>query len=331
MEKDNKKKEKKDKIMSFKITEDMLSDSELDLFLKESLIREADEIEKALNEEESLRGVGASDDLFQSIVDKLKEQGVWEEEQESEQDAPTPVLQPESEEQDAIYSMLSEEDRLNIEAGKKYRMQEELRRKKRAKRAKIIKRGSMAAAAIAVVFGLSMTSDANRRLMLKAWDGLMFNLNYRLSTNYVEEESVRSKTKEEIEALEDIRKKLGAAVVEFAYLPKKVKYEGYDILEHGKGAYIFYSWGDTIISVAITHVSSTNQDGSFYSVFDQTADCVDTIRNEQDIEIHILETDQELEMPIYVAEVQYNGFRYIINGISSLEELIKVAEYCIFL
>ena len=69
MEKDNKKQEKKDKIMSFKITEDMLSDSELDIFLKESLIREADEIEKALNEEEALRGVGVSDDLFQSIVD----------------------------------------------------------------------------------------------------------------------------------------------------------------------------------------------------------------------------------------------------------------------
>lgn len=85
------------------------------------------------------------------------------------------------------------------------------------------------------------------------------------------------------------------------------------------------------MSVAITHVSSTNQDGSFYSVFDQIADSVDTIRNEQDIEIHILETDQELDMPVYVAEVQYNDFRYIINGMSSLEELKKVAKYCIFL
>ncbi len=331
MEKDNKKQKKKGKITSFEITEDMLSDSELDLFLKESLIREADEIEKALNEEEALRGVGASDDLFQPIVDKLKEQGVWEETQESEQNASSSVSQPEYKEQDVIYSMLSEEDRLNIEAGKKYRMQEELRKKKQKRRAKIIKRGSVAAAAIAVVFGLSMTSDANRRLILKAWDGLMLNLNYRLSTNYVGEESVRSKTREEIEALEDIRKKLGAAVVEFAYLPKKMKYEGYDILEHSKGAYVFYSWGDTIISVAMTHVSSTNQDGSFYSVFDQTADSVDTIRNEQDIEIHILETDQELEMPMYVAEVQYNDFRYIINGMSSLDELTKVAKYCIFL
>lgn len=331
MEKDNKKKEKKDKIMSFKITEDMLSDSELDLFLKESLIREADEIEKALNEEESLRGVGASDDLFQSIVDKLKEQGVWEEAQESEQDTPTPVLQSESEEQDAIYSMLSEEDRLNIEAGKKYRMQEELRRKKRAKRAKIIKRGSMAAAAIAVVFGLSMTSDANRRLMLKAWDGLTFNLNYRLSTNYVEEESVRSKTKEEIEALEDIRKKLGTSVIEFEYLPEGMKYKGYDVLNNNKGAYIFYVWGDSVFNVTVTYVSNMNQNSSTYAVLDQNAEKIDTVRNEQNIQFNILETNQKLEKKIYAAEVQYNDFRYVMNGISSLEEMKKIAKYCIFL
>lgn len=331
MEKDNKKQEKKDKIMSFKITEDMLSDSELDLFLKESLIREADEIEKALNEEEVLRGVGVSDDLFQSIVDKLKEQGVWEEAQESEQDVPSSALQPESKEQDAIYSMLSEEDRLNIEAGKKYRIQEELRRKKRKKRAIIIKRGSVAAAAIAVVFGLSMTSDANRRLMLKAWDGLMLNLNYRLSTNYVEEESVRSKTKEEIEALEDIRKKLGAAAVEFAYLPKKMQYEGYDILDHSKGAYIFYSWEDKIFSISITYMSNTNQDSSSYFVFNQETEIMDTVKNEQDIMIHILETDQNLEEPLYAAEVTYNDFRYIMNGVNSLAEMKKIAKYCIFL
>lgn len=330
MEKDNKKQEKKDKIMSFKITEDMLSDSELDLFLKESLIREADEIEKALNEEEVLRGVGVSDDLFQSIVDKLKEQGVWEEAQESEQDVPPSALQPESKEQDAIYSMLSEEDRLNIEAGKKYRIQEELRRKKRKKRAKIIKRGSVAAAAIAVVFGLSMTSDANRRLMLKAWDGLMYNLNYRLSTSYVEE-SVRSKTKEEIEALEDIREKLGAAVIEFEYLPESMKFDRYDIIEHNKSAYTFYLWGDDIFNITVTYMLGTNQDSSVYTVFDQKARVVDVVKNDQELEIQILETDQGAEKPIYAAEVQYNDFRYVMNGISSLKEMKKIAKYCIFL
>lgn len=331
MEKDNKKQEKKGKITSFEITEDMLSDSELDLFLKESLIREADEIEKALNEEEALRGVGASDDLFQSIVDKLKEQGVWEETQESEQNASSSVGQPEYKEQDVIYSMLSEEDRLNIEAGKKYRMQEELRKKKQKRRAKIIKRGSVAAAAIAVVFGLGMTSDANRRLMLKAWDGLMFNLNYRLSTNYVEEESVRSKTKEEIEALEDIRNRLGVAVIEFEYLPEGMEYVSYDVLKHGKGAYIFYVWGDSAFNVTVTYVSNMNQNSSAYAVLDQNAEIIDTVQNEQNIQFNILETNQKFEKKMYAAEVQYNDFRYIMNGVSSLEEMKKIVKYCIFL
>lgn len=331
MEKDNKKQEKNDKITSFEITEDMLSDSELDLFLKESLIREADEIEKALNEEEALRGVGASDDLFHSIVDKLKEQGVWEETEKSGQDASSSVRQAENKEQDEIYRMLSEEDRLNIEAGKKYRMQEEVRRKKQKRRAKIIKRGSIAAAAIAVVFGLSMTSDANRRLMLKAWDGLMYNLNYRVSTDYVELESARSKTKEEIAALEDIRKNLGAAVIEFEYLPKGMEYVGYEVFEDNKGAYIFYSWNDIIFNITLMYMPNTNQDSSTYYVFNQDADVIDIVKNEQDLEIVILKTDQGLDEAMYAAEIQYNDFRYILNGVSSLEEIKKIAKYCIFL
>lgn len=368
MEKDNKNQREKSKITSFEITEEMLSDSEFDLFLKESLIREADKIEQELNNDENLRGVGASDDLFQSIVDKLKEQGVWEEEEqekkteelqrthsedkteksqkiylENEQEN---ILQEETEsartekespssgsmaEQDAVYRMLSEEDRLNIEAGKKYRMQEEKRKEKQKKRVKIIKRGSVAAAAFAIVFGLSMTSDANRRLMLKAWDGLMYNLNFRLSTNYVDEEAVRSKTREEIEALEDIREKLGAAVIEFEYLPEGMEYESYNVPEHDKGAYIFYLWENKVFNVTITYVSNSNQDSSSYFVFDENAEVIDIVENEQNIEFHILRTDQKLEHEIYAAEAQYNDFRYIMNGIRSLEEIKKIVKYCIFL
>ncbi len=331
MEKDNKKQEKKGKITSFEITEDMLSDSELDLFLKESLIREADEIEKALNEEEALRGVGASDDLFQSIVDKLKAQGVWEETQESEQNVSSSVSQPEYKEQDVIYSMLSEEDRLNIEAGKKYRMQEELRKKKQKRRAKIIKRGGVAAAAIAVVFGLSMTSDANRRLMLKAWDGLMYNLNYRLSTDYVEQKSVRSKTEGEIEAIKDIKTKLETATIEFKYLPKGMEYAGYEVFEDSKGAYLFYRWNDKIFNISMMYMPNTNQDSSTYYVFNQDAEIIDIVKNEQDLEIVILKTDLGLDEAMYAAEIQYNDFRYILNGMSSLEEIKKIAKYCILL
>lgn len=368
MEKDNKNQREKSKITSFEITEEMLSDSEFDLFLKESLIREADKIEQAFNNDENLRGVGASDDLFQSIVDKLKEQGVWEEEEQEKkteelqrthsEDKPEKsqkiyleneqenILQEGTEsaraekespssgsmaEQDAVYRMLSEEDRLNIEAGKKYRMQEEKRKEKQKKRVKIIKRGSVAAAAFVIVFGLSMTSDANRRLMLKAWDGLMYNLNFRLSTNYVEEESVRSKTKEEIEALEDIREKLGAAVIEFAYLPDRMEFVGYDMFEDNKGAYMFYSWNETIFNVTLMHMPNTNQDSVSYYVLNQEAEIVDNEKNEQDIEAIILKTDKEMDRPMYTAEIQYNNFRYILNGMSSLKEIKKIVKYCILI
>lgn len=72
------------KILSFGIDEKIMEDPEIDELLKESLIKESDELERELNEKPELVGVGASDDMFLSIVAKLKEQGIWEEDPEEE-------------------------------------------------------------------------------------------------------------------------------------------------------------------------------------------------------------------------------------------------------
>lgn len=70
-----------------------LEGSALDDLLRREIMREADELEEKLNNDPSLAGVGASDDLFNVIVGKLKEQGIWEEDEEQK----TPELE-ESEE-----------------------------------------------------------------------------------------------------------------------------------------------------------------------------------------------------------------------------------------
>ncbi len=323
MEKDNKRQDEKNKITSFAITEEMLSDPEMDLLLKEGMIREADEMEKELNEDEALRGVGVSDDLFEVIVEKLREQGAWEREGEEEGEG--------QESPDSIYQLLSEEDRLNIEAGKRYRRQKERKKQKRVRRVKVWKKCGIVAAAAVFIVGLGMTSEANRRLMLQAWDGMMYNLNFRLSTNYSSEELVRSRSQDEIAALETIRKTLGTKIIEFEYLPEEIQYTGYDVMENSKEAYIFYSWKDKIISVCITYMPNTNRDGSVYFVFDQEAKLVDVIKNEQDLELHILETGEGIERKMYAAEIWHEDFRYLINGVDSLDEIKKIAKYSIIL
>lgn len=333
MDKGQKNKREKNKISPFDITDEMLEDPELDAFLKESLKQEADEIEAEIEEDLSLRGIGASDDMFDAIVEELKEQGIWEEESASEKEEQNPA--PEQDEQteavpeslESLYAKLPPEDREALELGRKAVQKEQKRKIRRRKRNKILKRGGTVAAALAVVFGLSMTSEANRRLVLRAWEGLMYNFGFRMTTNYVQEDNVRSKSREELDALQEIQNRLGAPVVDLEYLPGGTNYDNFTISDNNREAILFYSYGEDIFSAYVINVQNLNSNSSVYVALTEEAVAVNTVKNEQNIEITIYETDRELEEPMYAAELEHNGFRYFLNGMDSQEEMEKIAKF----
>ena len=152
------------KIMSFHIKEEDTKDPEMDRFVRESMIREADELEKELNSKLELDGIEAPEGLFESIVGELKERGVWEE-------------------GDAAYAELSEEDQKALALGRELVRKQETKKRKRYRRKKILKISAIAAACLGVVFGVSMTSAANRRLVKRMWDGMMMDLGFNIKTN----------------------------------------------------------------------------------------------------------------------------------------------------
>ena len=88
------------------------------------------------------------------------------------------------------YSQLSEADRRAMEYG--YQMQQKDAEKKvrQKKRRKIAKRAGVTAAALVAVFGVSMTSDANRRYVLEAWNGVIERVGIRTEMNYLEDQPV---------------------------------------------------------------------------------------------------------------------------------------------
>lgn len=333
MDKGQKDKREKNKISPFDITDEMLEDPGLDAFLKESLKQEADEIEAEIEEDLSLRGIGASDDMFDAIVEELKEQGIWEEESASEKVEQNPALEQDEETEavaeslESLYAKLPLEDREALELGRKAVQKEQKRKIRRRKRNKILKRGGTVAAALAVVFGLSMTSEANRRLVLRAWEGLMYNFNFRVSTNYLPEDEVRSKTREEQAALQDIEERLGASAIDLEYLPEGMEYDNYMIAENGREANIYYLYQKGIFGVNITNMQNMDSNSSAYVALMQKAVVVNTAKNEQDIEITIYETDRDLEKPMYAAEFVHNDFRYFMSGLNSQEEMEKIAKF----
>lgn len=338
------------KVVPFDIDEKLLDDEKIDRLIKESLIEEADKIEAELENDPSLIGVGASEDMFQSIVARLKEQGDWEEEKDVEENLnnnqenvreikeikesedKNDVLEDQKSEQEKLeelYRMLPEADQHALALGKRVKKETELRRKKRKQRWKILKRGGVVAAVFFLVFGVSMTSEANRRLVFKAWDGLMFNLGFQLSTDYAGEKgSVQSKSKEEIAAIESISEKMKIPIIDFGYMPNEMIFQGYEIMEDGLEAILFYSYNDKIFSVNIINIE---QEGTMYYALDNEAVLRENIIIDQGLEAMIWETNLELEDETYIAEIEYKGCRYICNSMISLEELEKILKSAYFL
>lgn len=352
------------KVVPFDIDEKLLDDEKIDRLIKESLIEEADKIEAELENDPALIGVGASEDMFQSIVSRLKEQGDWEEEKEIEEnpentkeiknaedvtetkeakeikgikegkesEGTKEILEDQKSEQEKLeelYQMLPEEDRHALELGKQVKKEKEIRRKKRKQRWKILKRGGVVAAVFLLVFGVSMTSEANRRLVLKAWNGLMRNFGFILPTDYVEKgENIQGKSKEELEAIEVINEKMEMPVIDFVYMPEGMRFQRYEIIGDGLEATIFYAYRDKIFTVTMVKI---DQEGTMYYALDNEAVLREMISIDQKLEAKVWETNLNLEEETYVAEIEYNGCRYICNGMIPLEELEKILKSAYFL
>ncbi len=435
-----------------------LEDTELDALLEEELKREADELEARLNSDPKLIGVGASDDLFAKIVDSLKEQGVWEEDEkavkaqedeageedaeksgktkdevqeteaeyENEKSGAGEKIEPEkeaterakrmeqqsaaaaektdravkentgspaekkeakaveektkkeieknieenteentaasadgntqkirkiesneAEEKNATenvafsddkeretksgseeaYSQLSEADRRAMEYG--YQMQQKDAEKKvrRKKRRKLAKRAGITAAALVAVFGVSMTSDANRRYVLEAWNTVVEVIGIRTGVNYLEAEPVRVGDTKEEKAREDIKEKLKIQPVKFDYLPDGWKFSSYDIDEDAMCAIMFYSYGDLWFNVCMQKGSRENVS---YHQLDSKEGSTERILNEQGVKIEMSSTGSDKDES-YAAVFEDGDNYYYCNGSFSHEEMFKILKYLVIL
>lgn len=382
MNADNKKGKQNKKIIPFETRNEISRNRDIDQMVKNSLKQEADKLETELNADPKLKGVGASDDMLQSIVDKLKAQGIWEEEPhkigggsdidggsdisgvsdingrsdtedssdidgksgengvpdmddiskiyrlpEMDKDEYAPKIQNLEE----IYAMLPESDLRAMALGRKVEYEQFRKKVMRRRRRKLLRYGGAVVAVFGIVFGLSMTSEANRRLVKRAWDVMAANFNFHVQTDYSgDEEQVRSKSREEVAAMEDISESLGISAISFEFLPSEMAFEDYDIVADQTEAVMFYSYQETILTVTIINVG---EEGSTYYMMDQEAVPLDTIVTVQDFEAEMWETNQELDEKdrAYIAEIEHEGCRYILNGILPLEEMKKIIKFAYIL
>ncbi|MDO4322869.1 MAG: DUF4367 domain-containing protein [Lachnospiraceae bacterium] len=359
MKEEKKKKESENKIVPFDFDEKMLSDTEIDRIVRESMMEEADALEAELNQDPALRGADVSEDMFQSIVDQLKTQGLWEEDEETEKgqeyntkekntddttcaEEEKQTAEPEGQRSqngdnqddrpqslEELYALLPEEDRRALLLGKQMEKQEELRLAKKRKRKTYVKYGGIVAAVLVLVFSGSMTIEANRRLVQRAWDGMMYNLGFRVSTDYIDEEKeIEGRTEEELAALKEVSATLEVPTLIFEYMPEGMKYLDYEIMADSAEAGIFYTYQEKIFSVTVINM---DREGTAYYVLDNEAVLREKVVNDQRIEARIQEVNLDLGEETYIAELEYDNCRCILNGMISLEEMKKIIKYAFIL
>ena len=225
------------------------------------------------------------------------------------------------------YPQLSEEDRRAMEYGYQMQQKDAEKKRRRKKRRNIMKRAGITAAALVAVFGVSMTSDANRRYVLEAWNTVIEKVGMRTGINYLEDEPVYLGDTKEEEAREEIREKLNIAPVKFGYLPEGWKFSSYEINQEADFGIFFYTNGEHLLSIYMKKNIDNNV--SYYQL-DGKDGFMQTIENSQNIEIQLQKTQSE-NKEMYSASFQKDDNSYYCNGDITYEEIKKIVKYLIIL
>ena len=179
------------------------------------------------------------------------------------------------------------------------------------------------AAIIILICGSVMTSVGSKSYVKVLWE----RINGDESSNIINVEDMDSRKTEEVdegEMYKDFTKTFGDYFVRLGYTPESMKLIRYTIDAEQRKGTLFYQYGDEIIRYSMY----LNDDDSSFGqkeVDEQskefTVDCEKFIANIK--EYTITGADQKR----YVADFEYMGIHYQLNGCLQKEELKKILKY----
>ncbi len=298
-------KNKHGKISNMEVTDEMVSNPEMDRKLRESLKEEADKIAEELENNPELQDIKAPDDMYDKIVEKLKEQGIWEEPSQTD-----------------VYELLSEKDREALKMGQKMQVKRAKREKCRKKLGRIGRsKASMTVLIIvASLLAVGCGSEASRAYVQRMWSLVVDGqLTIGISGS---EDNVRSLTAEEIKIYNRIEEALGLPPVIWNYTPDSMILEEYQIIEKAHSCGISYTINGKPITVQI---NENDQVDSKVTRFDGEIIKNIMIRS-IGMEVPIWQLHNWEEGTAFVTQFEYaNGF-YIITGEIDEETFTKLIQ-----
>ncbi len=276
-----------------------INDKKMQEFIWEKMSEKADAYEAELNADPSLDDVHLTPEMMEDMMRRIAE--------EDEKDAKSAEM------------FLSEDDREALELGRKERE----RRKKRRKSRKVLLRAGILAAVLAVVFGASMSIEANRIRLLNVWNFLQG----KEAVIRVENSDGSGEYDARVEAAyADILAKTGIHSVMFMYVPKGLMFINHITDETLENALMFYQHNNTVLTVDMT---KKNESSERMQIFDGEVQEEFEIETKYGIASAMKIVTQEGEKD-YMAQIAYDNCQYTIYGISSREEFTKMIEHVNF-
>ena len=283
-----------------------LNDEELNQKILEEFLKEAEEIEKEAEEISKSLECEPTEDGFQKLMAEIRRR-------ESTEDTNNYVTNVDDREKHT--SKLKELKNVKQHVDKSKSKQGNTGRKR------VVRWASVAAAVLIGVFGISMSSEANRAYIMRKMNELFGNdVNTQVDNNDV----IKSDRTEDY-AYQEIENSLNIKVPRFFYMPDKMKYQDCAIDEDAKTGVLQYSYDEQIIFLMVL----PNEKRASLLSQNDTGILVETFQNDfiPDLKVTLWEIeDIEDEMPMYSLKWEYRNCYYEFWGKIEKKEMENIAE-----
>lgn len=285
------------------------SDEELKKWLTEEYNKEIDEMEKIMFPDGNIPEDGETEEearaAYARLVERLKADGIYEEENDSEK----------ADNHRKINEKTEEPEKVKI-------VYLPAKPKKRNRLARV---AAVMLVCAAGVFAASMTSQSNRSYFIdsvKLWTGNDTSISV---DNDVMRDKVEENDSDEIEreAIDDIKEKFEVNLVpSFMYRPSGFVFKAYRVNKEAGYAWLEYDCEDAIVSVYMNDYNDSSKSSDYLL----DGKLVEIVYEEDDeIEIKIIRVkDKKDQKNNYVAYWKNEGIFYQVSGKIEKQEFIKL-------
>ena len=292
-------------------------DKAFEEWVSQSVLDETADMVNGLENDPDLDDFEPSEELLQEIVGIANERGLLAEEEIAEEVEVEEIKFPVANEQQKIEEIKPVNIMRNTTKGK---VKCYSRYKHNA-----VKWVAMIAVTLLGIFGVSMSSQANRAYIMQKADELFGNdVNTKLNNS---DDILVSDTREEIDR-EEVEEELGVSLPVFYYLPDGMEYYRCKINQESKTAHLQYKYKDGFVYMQV--LANANDASGIYrndkGVLEKNITSDWTNIN---VELWKIEEEGD-DIPTYLVQWDYKNSYYSIFGKISEDEITNIVKDIIY-